>query len=71
MQSGVHMPSQTEENAEYTRPIHLDAIPLKRAMICVNCEMVVIGRNDCPVCGSRSVMSLARILNRKDGLLQR
>ena len=41
----------------------LSLIPLQRAVLCANCEMVSEGRNGhCIVCGSASLLSLARVL---------
>lgn len=38
-------------------------VSLKSAMLCVDCESVTSTRGDeCPVCGSRAVLSLARML---------
>ena len=41
-------------------------VHLNRAVLCVNCEYVsdATGEN-CPRCGSPSLLSLARILNRR------
>jgi len=38
-------------------------VPLGGAVFCLNCEVISQSRNnDCPVCHSRSILSLARIL---------
>jgi hypothetical protein len=40
------------------------AVPLLTAVLCVNCECVTSGRLDqCSVCGSRSLLNLARIID--------
>jgi hypothetical protein len=51
-----------------------DFISMQSAVLCVDCEFVTTSSNDrCPVCGSRSLFSLFRILggtlsDRKTGL---
>jgi hypothetical protein len=41
----------------------LSAVPLQSAVLCVDCECVTDGRSDeCLVCGSRSLLSVARIV---------
>ncbi len=41
----------------------LGAVPLQSAVLCVDCECVTDGRSDeCLVCGSRSLLSIARIV---------
>lgn len=51
------MPSGTKP------PADLSAVPLQTAVLCVNCECVTGGRKDrCPVCGSPSLLSLARVI---------
>jgi len=48
---------KTENQAE------AEAFPLLNAVLCVDCECVSSTRGDeCPVCGSRSVLNLARML---------
>jgi rRNA maturation endonuclease Nob1 len=49
-------------------PLHAGGIvQLKRATLCVNCEHISEADGDrCPRCGSASLLSLARILNRKN-----
>jgi hypothetical protein len=40
-----------------------DVVPLQSAVLCVDCECVSNGRSQqCRVCGSRSLLSLARII---------
>ena len=40
---------------------------LRRAALCVDCEHISEADGDrCPRCGSASLLSLARILNRKE-----
>jgi hypothetical protein len=42
----------------------MNSIPLSRAFLCVNCEQVSEAKHEaCPVCGSVTLLSLARILN--------
>jgi len=39
------------------------AVPLREAVLCVDCECITGGRIDiCPVCGSRSLMNIGQIL---------
>jgi hypothetical protein len=41
----------------------LDAVPLRNAVLCADCELITETRHDtCRVCGSHSVLSLARLL---------
>ena len=43
--------------------IDAEVLPLLSAVLCVDCESVTNSRGDeCPVCGSRSLLSLARTL---------
>ncbi|HVP63297.1 MAG TPA: hypothetical protein VMT82_00285 [candidate division Zixibacteria bacterium] len=37
-------------------------IPLDRATLCVDCEIVSSSRSECPVCGSDSMVSLSHIM---------
>ena len=46
-------------------PIRPDQIPLTQAVLCTNCETISATPNDCPACGSKSLLNLANILNRK------
>lgn len=40
-------------------------IPLKSAVLCVECEAITHGRNNqCEVCGSSALLSVAAILDR-------
>jgi hypothetical protein len=40
-----------------------EAVPLQSAVLCIDCESVSDSRCDeCPVCGSRSLLNLARLL---------
>jgi hypothetical protein len=41
-----------------------DIVPLTRAVICIDCEAITQGIHECPACGSLSLLSVARILNR-------
>jgi hypothetical protein len=49
------------------RADRVDAIPIAEALVCENCQCVVRSRRDCPICGSSSVMSLDKLLNREPG----
>jgi DNA-directed RNA polymerase subunit RPC12/RpoP len=41
----------------------VDAVPLQTAVLCVDCESVTDSRsNQCPVCGSRSIFNLFKVL---------
>jgi hypothetical protein len=41
-----------------------DLIPLQQAVLCANCEVISDSRNGhCIVCGSPSLLNLARVLN--------
>jgi hypothetical protein len=42
----------------------VDIVPLTRAVICIDCEAITQGIHECPACGSLSLLSVARILNR-------
>jgi hypothetical protein len=47
-------------NKAQTEPV---ALPLQNAVLCAECECITMGRSDaCPVCGSRSLCSMARLL---------
>jgi hypothetical protein len=40
-----------------------DAVPLRSAVLCIDCECVTNGRFDeCLVCGSRSLLSISKML---------
>jgi hypothetical protein len=46
----------------------LEALPLLDAVLCADCEIISNSRGDhCEVCGSRSLLSLARILGGSAG----
>ncbi len=52
-----------EDNA----PSPLGTVRLRRAALCVNCEHISEATGEkCPRCGSPSLLSLARILNREE-----
>ena len=36
-------------------------IPLNRALLCVNCELITETRRDCPQCGSKQLMKVTQI----------
>ena len=41
----------------------MDAVPLRDAVLCAECEVISrIGGDACPMCGSRSLLCLARVL---------
>jgi hypothetical protein len=43
--------------------VHSDALPLRNAVLCVDCEFVSTCQfTCCPVCGSRSIFSIAPML---------
>lgn len=45
------------------KQVDMGAVPLQGAVLCVDCECVTDGRSDeCQVCGSRSLLSMARIV---------
>jgi len=45
----------------------LEVVPLDRAVLCVNCESITAAVCEgCPVCGSPSLMLLARVLEEKE-----
>jgi len=45
----------------------IEAIPLDRAVICLNCPMITASTNDCcSYCGCKGVVSLAKWLNRTE-----
>lgn len=47
---------------EREKPV-LSTIHLENAVLCVECEMISDSPHDtCPVCGSRSLISLSRVL---------
>jgi hypothetical protein len=50
-------------NLRNTIQADLDAVPLHRAVLCINCECITNGLSDeCLVCGSHSLFNLARLL---------
>jgi len=54
-----------EEIQESRRPAGI--VRLAKAALCVDCERISEAAGDrCPRCGSRSLLSLARILNRRE-----
>ena len=42
-----------------------DQVHLSEAVLCVECEVISKTNGNCPACGSSSVLSLARLLNRQ------
>lgn len=54
---GVRMTHET------VSPLAPESVPLQKAVLCVDCELVTTSRSDvCPVCGGRSLLSLASII---------
>lgn len=45
--------------------VHPPALPLTNAVLCMDCEAVSGSNQTCSSCGSGSLLSLARILNRR------
>jgi len=46
----------------------IDSIPLSRAVLCANCEVITAATNGhCPVCQSTALVNLATILADKKG----
>jgi hypothetical protein len=46
--------------------LSLNSVPLQNAVLCVNCEVVSDSRNGhCVVCGSASLLCLARVLGER------
>ena len=44
--------------------VEFNAVRLQQAVLCVNCDVISDSRNNnCIVCGSRSLLPLARVLN--------
>lgn len=44
-------------------PIPLNAVPLRQAVLCANCDVISDSSHDhCLICGSASLMPLARVL---------
>jgi hypothetical protein len=47
-------------------------IPLQQAVLCANCEVISDGKNGrCVVCGSPSLLNLARVLNGSNHRVER
>jgi hypothetical protein len=47
-------------------------IPLQQAVLCANCEVVSDSKNGhCIVCGSPSLLNLARVLDGRNGKVER
>ena len=49
----------------------MDAIPLNRATLCINCECVTASQGKCGVCGSQSLLSLQKVLDAESGTKQK
>lgn len=44
-----------------------DVVPLERAQLCLDCESITAAEHgQCECCGSRSLLGLARVLNREE-----
>lgn len=44
---------------------HLESIPLSIAVLCISCNVISDSKHDhCGVCGSASLVNLARLLSR-------
>ncbi len=41
-------------------------VPLADAMLCEDCDTISSRKQYCPACGSSSLLSLARVLNRTE-----
>ena len=55
------------EMVEDSSASQFGTVRLPRAALCVNCEHISEATGEkCPQCGSPSLLSLARILNRKE-----
>lgn len=47
-------------------------IPLQQAVLCANCEVISDSKNGhCMVCGSPSLLNLARVLDGRKGKMER
>ena len=47
--------------------VEFNAVRLQQAVLCVNCDVISDSRNNnCIVCGSRSLLPLARVLDSAD-----
>ena len=57
-------PSPVEELVEGLRP----AIPMDRALLCLDCESIfkAAGTQRCPACGSGAAWAIGRALNRNN-----
>ena len=56
--------ARTSGHDEVPRSLLVDIVPLMKAVICIDCEAITQGIHECPACGSLSLLSVARILNR-------
>lgn len=43
---------------------NLGLIPLKKASLCLDCEMITEAQTDCLACGSAALLNVSRALNR-------
>lgn len=41
------------------------SLPLRLAMLCEDCNEISVTADRCPICESRALLSLAKILNRE------
>jgi hypothetical protein len=44
------------------------AIPLNRAVLCLDCSCVSNANRECPACTSRALMNLGAVLDRREDL---
>ena len=44
----------------------MNTIPLERAVLCVDCSQLSQTQGSCPACGSWSLMSIAKVLDREE-----
>jgi len=42
---------------------HLGHLPLKRAVLCLDCESISDANQECPACCSSALMNLSTVLN--------
>jgi len=59
--------ARASDQGELPHSVLADIVPLTRAVICIDCEAITQGIHQCPACGSPSLLSVARILNRTAG----
>lgn len=42
---------------------NLSLVPLHQASLCLDCETITAAQSNCHACGSRALLSIARVLN--------